>query len=304
MLEVRRLQVLIELDACGSFSAAAQALHLTQPAVSQHVAALEREIGLALVERGTRPVGLTEAGHALVRHARLVIARLEDAEQELEHIAGRWRGRLRFGSFPTALATFVPAAVASLKQHHPFVTLTVIDDHLQRLLPRLQNGELDLALIYDHEALPHDTAAELDLVHLRDDQFHAVLPARHRLARSHRGVKLEQLADDTWIGGGPTSAWFQIVRHSCHQAGFEPRVAFNSDDNVAVQAFTAAGLGVSVIPGLAVRHPLPGVEIRPLLTHTPVRRISVARPAAGFRSPASHTMVELLKHAAAQQPDR
>src|ERR1700704_1854308 len=169
MLDVRRLRVLIALDEHGSFSAAAEALHLTQSAVSQHVAALEREVGLPVVERSTRPIGLTEAGHALVKHARVVFARLDDAEQELAQIAGRWRGRLRVGSFPTALTTFVPTAVTRFKEHHPEVTLSVIDDHLQRLLPRLRQGELDLALIYDHDALTHKPDDDLDRVHLLDD---------------------------------------------------------------------------------------------------------------------------------------
>ena len=300
MLDVRRLQVLAELDARGSFSAAAEALHLTQSAVSQHVAALEREVGLPIVERSTRPIGLTEAGHALINHARLVLARLDDAEQEFAQIAGRWRGRLRFGSFPTALTTFVPTAVTRFKEHHPEVTLTVIDDHLQRLLPRLEHGELDLALTYDHDALTHNPD-DLDRLHLLDDPFHAVLPAQHKLARHRRAIKLEQLAGETWIGRRPTSSWFQIVRHSCHQAGFEPIVAFTTDDYLAVQAFAAAGAGVSVIPGLAVQHPLPGAQIRTLAS-PPVRQISVARRAHVFRSPASLTMLDALKTAADQQP--
>ena len=295
------MQVLIELDARGSFSAAAEALHITQSAVSQHVAALEREVGLPMVERSTRPIGLTEAGHTLVTHARAVLARLDDAEQELAQIAGRWRGRLRFGSFPTALTTFVPTAVTRFKERHPEVTLTVIDEHLQRLLPRLKHGELDLALIYDHDALTHKPDDDLDRVHLLDDPFHAVLPTQHKLARNRRAIKLEQLAGEIWMGGGPTSSWFQIVRSSCHQAGFEPTVAFTTDDYFAVQAFAAAGAGVSVIPGLAAQHLLPGVQIRTLVS-PPVRHISVARLADGFRSPASLTMLDALKAAADQRP--
>src|SRR5262245_6521465 len=150
MLDVRRLRVLSEVAAHGSFSSAAHALRLTQSAVSQHVAALEREVGLPVIERGTRPVALTEAGLALVRHAAGVFARLDGAEQEIEEIAGRRRGRLRFGSFPTALATIAPPAFARFRRRHADVTLTVVDDHLQRLIPRLEGGELDLALVYDH----------------------------------------------------------------------------------------------------------------------------------------------------------
>ena len=134
---VRGIRVLCELAARGSFSAAAQALGLTQSAVSQHVAALERQTGLALIQRGTRPAELTEAGAALVRHGTAISARLDSAEQELAEIAGRRAGRLRFGSFPTALTTFVPAALARLRSQHPALTLTVVDDHMQGLLPRL-----------------------------------------------------------------------------------------------------------------------------------------------------------------------
>src|SRR3954469_1431190 len=112
MLDVRRLRVLSEVAARGSFSAAADALAPPQSGASQPVAALEREVGLTLVERGTRPVELTEAGHALTRHATGIFARLDGAEQELGEIARRRHGRLRFGSFPTALATLVPPAFA------------------------------------------------------------------------------------------------------------------------------------------------------------------------------------------------
>ncbi len=127
MLDVRRLRVLSEIAARGSFTAAADALSLTQSAVSQHIAALEREIGTPVVERGSRPVALTEAGHALTRHATAILARLDGAEQELGEIAGRRRGRLRFGSFPTALATLAPRAFAHFRRRHPAVTLTVVD---------------------------------------------------------------------------------------------------------------------------------------------------------------------------------
>jgi DNA-binding transcriptional LysR family regulator len=298
MLDVRRLRVLSEVAARGSFSSAAEALRLTQSAVSQHVAALEREVGLPLVERGTRPVELTEAGHALTRHATGIFARLDGAEQELGEIAGRRRGRLRFGSIPTALATLVPPAFARFRRRHPEVTLTVVDDHLQRLIPRLEAGELDLALIYDHDALPEIAARDLARVPLLDDPFRAVLPAGHRLARRRRPLELGDLAGEPWIGGAPTSAWFRVVDHACRLAGFVPNVGFASDDYVAIQALGAAGLGVSVLPGLAVAYPLPGVEVRTLRSGAPVRHISAARPPDGYDGPAVTAMVDSLRAAA------
>ena len=297
MLDVRRLRVFSEVAARGSFSAAADALTLTQSAVSQHITALEREVGLQLIERGTRPVGLSEAGYALTRHATGIFARLDGAEQELGEIAGRRHGRLRFGTFPTALATLVPPAFAAFRREHPEVTLTVVDDHLQRLIPRLEAGELDLALIYDHQAIPDIGARDLERIPLLDDVFQAVLPAGHRLARRRRALELSELSGVPWIGGAPTSAWYRIAIDACRRAGFTPQADFASDDHIAVQALVAAGLGVSVIPGLAVVHPLPGLAVRKLSSGAPRRHISAARPRDAYHGAPVVAMIDSLRRA-------
>jgi DNA-binding transcriptional LysR family regulator len=119
----------------------------------------------------------------------------------------------------------VPPAFAQFRRRHPEVTLTVVDDHLQRLLPRLEAGELDLALIYEHEALPEISARDLERMLLVEDEFRAVLPAAHRLTRRRRALELSDLAAEPWIGGGPTSAWFRIVADACRLAGFTPKLA-------------------------------------------------------------------------------
>jgi DNA-binding transcriptional LysR family regulator len=297
MLQVRRLRVLQEVAARGSFSAAAEELMLTQSAVSQHIAALEGEVGLSLVERGTRPVQLTAAGFSLTRHAAGILNRLDAAEQEMAELVDRRQARLRFGCFPTVLGTLMPAAFAQFRRSHPDVRLTIVDDHLHRLLPRLQSGELDVAVIYDHDALPDVAALDLERTPLLEDKFQAVLPAGHLLAR-RRTLRLKDLADEAWIGGAPASAWYRIVRHACRQAGFTPHAGFASDDYVAVQALVAAGLGVSVIPGLAVMHPLPGIVVRPLSTDAPTRLISAACPVDGYRGPALSAMLRTLQTAA------
>lgn len=294
MLDVRRMRVLTQVAEHGSFSAAASMLGVTQSAVSQHIAALEREVGLAVVLRGSRPVELTEAGAALTRHARGILARLESAEQELAEIGERRKGRLRFGCFPTVLATLMPAAFARFRRVHPEVRLTVVDDHLHRLVPRLESGELDLAVIYDHEALPDVGAEGFDRAPLGVDRFQAVLPAAHPLAR-RKALRLSDLRGESWIGGAPSSAWYRIVRHACQQAGFSPQADLASDDYIAVQALVAAGLGVSVIPGLAVMHPLPGVAVRRLASGAPVRHIYAAWPLDGYQGPTLTAMVDSLQ---------
>jgi DNA-binding transcriptional LysR family regulator len=296
MLDPRRLRVLQEVAARGSFSAAAEALAFTQSAVSQQVASLERETGNRLVERGVRPVRLTDPGRALLTHAEAVLARLDEAEQELGEIAGLRRGRLRLASFPTAIATIVPRAVALFSQRHPGVELTVVDSHLQGLLPRLARWELDLALVYGHEALG-EPEARLERTPLLDDPFELVVADGHPLA-GRPAVALEELAGETWIGGTPDGAYARIVLHSCRAAGFEPLVVFGSDDYNAVQAFVAVGLGVAILPRLALAFPRPGLA-RVSLADPPVRRIAAARLAASFRSAATASMLGVLKEVTA-----
>jgi DNA-binding transcriptional LysR family regulator len=245
-------------------------------------------------------VQLTDAGYALSRHASGIFARLDGAEQELAEIAGRRHGRLRFGSFPTALATFVPAAFSDFRARHPEVRLTVVDDHLQRLVPRLEAGELDLALIYEHAALADLAARDLVREPLFDDRFRALLPEGHRLARRAR-LALTDLAGEGWVGGAETSAWWRIVGAACRAAGFAPQVGFTSDDAVAVQALVAARLGVAVIPGLALTRPLPGVAVRDLDGPAPARHICVARPRDAYQGRAVGAMVECLRAAAGER---
>jgi molybdate transport repressor ModE-like protein len=295
---LRGVRVLCAVDARGSFTAAARELGLTQSAVSQHVATLERHLEVTLVDRSSRPAALTEAGHALARHGRALLARLEDAEQELSEVAGRRAGRLRLGSFPTALATFVPPALARFREQRPGVRLTILDDHLQALLPRLYDGELDIALVYDHPALAHRPDGDLDRVTLFEDPFRLVLPERHPLAKGQAPLDLTSLRKETWIGGMPGSTWFRIVLDACRTAGFAPEVAFSSDDYRGVQAFVAAGLGVAVVPGLAVAAgPVPGTRVRRLRAGGPSRRVLAVRPSDAFPSPASRLMMETLASA-------
>jgi DNA-binding transcriptional LysR family regulator len=220
---------------------------------------------------------------------------LEEAEQELSEIAGLRRGRLRLASFPSAISTLVPRAVAVFQQRYPDVRLTVLDDHMQGLVPRLAAWELDLALVYDHEALVTPDV-ELERTLLLDDPFDVVVPSRHPLAR-RASVSLVELADEPWILGTSAGAYEQIVLHSCRAAGFEPRVTFASDDYEAVQAFVAVRVGVAMLPRLALTFMRPGLKRIPL-ERPPVRRISAARLAGGFRSAATDAMVDVLRETA------
>ena len=297
MLDVRRMKVLREVAAQGSFSAAAESLSFTQSAVSQQVAALEREAGAKLLERGSRGVRLTDAGRALVAHADVILARIEDAEEELAALAGLRGGRLRIASFQSAGATLVPHAVKAFHDRHPKVELSMIEAEPDEAQLRLRSGDIDLALVYDFEPLPGTLGDDLELTHLIDDRYDAVLAVDHPLAARKR-IRLADLAAEPWIASSPQCGCRGITDRACHEAGFDLAVAFEADETMAAQALVAAGVGVTIFPRLALNPLHSGVVARSLGPTAPVRRIWAARPAEGYRSPASEAMLQILQDVA------
>lgn len=299
MLDVRRMSVLREVAARGSFSAAAEALSFTQSAVSQQVAALEREAGATLLERGSRGVRLTDAGRALVSHADVILARIEDAEEELAALAGLRGGRLRIASFQSAGATLVPRAVKAFHDRHPKVELGMVEAEPDEAQLRLRSGDIDLALVYDFEPLPDTLGDDLELTHLIDDRYDAVLARDHPLAARKR-IRLTDMAREPWIAGSPQCGCRDITDRACQDAGFDLAVAFEADETMAAQALVAAGVGVTIFPRLALNPLHPGVVARSLGPAAPVRRIWAARPAEGYRSPASEAMLQILQDVAGE----
>ena len=299
MLDVRRMKVLREVAARGSFSAAAEALSFTQSAVSQQVAALEREAGAILLERGPRGVRLTDAGRALVSHADAIIARLEDAEEELAALAGLRGGRLRIASFQSAGATLVPRAVRAFHERHPKVELGMVEAEPDEAQLRLRSGDIDLALVYDFEPIPGTLGGDFELTHLIDDRYDAVIARDHSLA-DRRRVRLEDLAGELWIAGSAACGCREITERACRDAGFEPSVAFEADETMAAQALVAAGVGVTIFPRLALNPLHPDVVARSLGRDAPVRRIWAARLADGYRSPACEAMLQILRDVAGE----
>ena len=293
MLDVKRMRVLKAVADQGSFSAAAESLAYTQSAVSQQIAALERETATVLVDRNARGVRLTEAGRALVCHTDAVLARLADAEAELEAIAGLRGGRLRLASFPSAGATIMPKAIARFREAHPGVELSLEPQEPSAALDLLRAGQCDIALtVEDPQLRPPDDGIER--VHLLDDPLFVALPEGHPLARKPN-LKLADLADDAWMLGSTTRCPdSKILLRACEKAGFEPRIAFQSDDYLAIQGFVAAGVGVCLIPDLALISIRDDVVIRSLGAKPPARRILAATLQSAFRAPATQAMLDVL----------
>jgi DNA-binding transcriptional LysR family regulator len=295
MLNTTRLKILHEVAHRGSFSAAADALDYTQSAISQQIAALEAEAGMTLLQRHPRGVSLTAAGQTLVGHAEGILARLESAEAALGAIAGLRGGRLRMASFPTAGATLMPLAIATFRARYPQVELTLAEGEPEQIAPRLRAGELDLALLFEFDGAA--AQEEITRTELLEDPLYLALPSEHKLAKK-RKLRLEDLREEAWVQTSNASPCARHVVRSCHAAGFEPNVAFESDDYQTVQGLVAAGVGVALIPELALTVVREGIAIRALSPHPPVRQVIAATPAGARLLPAAPAMLAVLSEAA------
>ena len=304
MLDVKQLRVLKSVAEHGSFSAAAEALSYTQPAISQQIAALERTSGATLVDRTSRGVRLTDAGRALVDHAHVVLARLAAAEAELDAIAGVRGGRVRLASFPTASAALLPPAVARFTERHPEVDFTFLEKEPEDAIQMLRAGELEVAIVFEFHNL---TPAEWDRLYggaelhpLVADPMYIALPLGHPLAHKPR-VRLQDLSDELWIQeGNPRNPCGRLHQVACTSAGFDPKIGFRTDDYNVVQGMVAAGVGVSLLPSFALANVRDDIVVRSLGRNAPAREIAAATLAGGYRSPATEALLDILREVSSE----
>jgi DNA-binding transcriptional LysR family regulator len=282
MLDVGKLATLRAVVAHGSFSAAGQALNLTQPAVSRQVSLLERQAGTQLVRRTQQGVHPTEAGRLLVAHADAILGRLALAEAEVADVAGLRRGRLRLGSFFTALVYLSAELAAVLEARHPELFARqpdVIEDALvdrAGALRGLAAAELDLAIVFEHEFEPGPAPEGVEIVELFADPPRVLLPAGHRLAGAE-ALSAPDLAGETWVRAHRGSA-ARLLEHVTRRAGIEPALllAGHGDEPVEAQAFVAAGRGITIAHELNVLIAPGQIAVLPLVGGTPARRVQAA----------------------------
>jgi DNA-binding transcriptional LysR family regulator len=274
MDDLRLLKVLREVALRGSFSAAAEALSYSQPAVSQQIARLEAQAGVKLLERQPKGIKLTPAGEALVRHTERILAQLAEAQAELTEIASSARGRLRLAAFATAAGTIVPLAVSEFRRLRPGVRVELQLMDPPQSIPALRRGDVDLVITEEGGFEADPNLAGLGVERLMDDVLYAALPVDHPLA-TRRAISLGDLTHDDFmlVGLKGTCSDSNIVLRACKQAGFEPRIAYTSDDYFAIQGLVASGMGVALVPGLALVSTREDVAVRPLRGRPPYRRI-------------------------------
>ncbi|MFJ2580142.1 LysR family transcriptional regulator [Kitasatospora aureofaciens] len=290
------MQVLRAVVDHGSVSAAATALGYTPSAVSQQVAALERETGTALLERVGRGVRPTAAGLLLAGHAAAIDRQVAEAGAALADLRAGRSGSLTVRYFATAGASLVAPAVAAFRREHPGVRLDLGMTDPEDPLTEVLDGRADLAVVVRPRDAPHPG---LRLVHLRDDPYRAVLPAGHRLA-AKRVLDLADLADEPWVGAEPEGPCRAAVLGACDAAGFRPSVAVDTEDYATAQGFVAAGLGVALVPVLGLAHRHPGVTVRRVRSPEPVRALHAAVREGAWGQPVLAALVAALRAAARQ----
>ena len=289
-MDPRRLLTFREVAHQGSFSRAGDALALTQPAVSQQVSALERQLGIRLLDRGPGGPTPTEAGALLLAHADAVADRLAQADSQVAELATAERETLRVGAFPSALATVIPAALATLRQQQPELQVEAVEASGDELGAMVASGALHAAMCFQDAADPPRKPEGTERHELGTEAMLVMLAPDHPLAR-RKHIRLSELAGETWVSPSRT----HMIYRSCVAAGFEPRIAFVTRDPVGNSQLVSRGLAVTLVPELLVGR-LAGVAMVPLEGLQPHRSLYALTPAAGVRASARAFLTAL--HAA------
>lgn len=287
-MDPRRILTFRVVARLRSFSEAARELHVSQPSISQQVAQLETEAGVRLFDRGKGGLRLTHAGETLLVHAENLAWRLDLARTQIASIATDSHQQLRIGSFPTALAGFIPASIGRLRASDPDMRITVTEVTPSTLDAQLFSGALDLAVTYQDSDQPrreHDDATRIDLL---AETFLLAMTKQHRLAHGTGPVDLSDLADDEWVV--PSLDGF--IARTCREAGFEPRVAAVTQDPRAMHGMIMRGIAVGMIPSLLVDS-YPEIAVRTIRGRTPSRDIYALLPPGEPHHHADHVIAAL-----------
>lgn len=281
--DVQSLRIVRSIADTGSITRAAEALGLSQPAVSQHLRRLEARLGIAVVERIGRGIRLTEAGRVLARHAPAVTLAIDAAAEELAQLRGLRTGVVRLVAFPSASPVLVPRLIAALASSHPGLSLTYIEAEPPEAVAAVREDRADIALTFSYPGDrddPHRSSARgLSVRAAGRDDLMLVLPVGHAAV-----TEITELADETWIAGCPRCRGHLL--ELCERAGFEPRIGYETDNYVAVEGLVAQGIGVATLPRMALESfpLLPGVVTAPLPA-AEARRLHVVTAQGAERVP-------------------
>jgi DNA-binding transcriptional LysR family regulator len=304
MLDVRRLRVLQYLATHGTVAAAAQALYLTAPAISQQLAALEREVGLPVVEKQGRTLRLTPVGELLVSHAEIVLSDLAAAESDLEAIRGGGRGILRIAAFASAARALIAPVwkqILGAEEADTSLKLELVEQEPDAALESLRRRDVDLAIVHGYTVLPRDFPTGCEQAKLLEEP---VLLALHPEHATRMGIEpgetvdLARLSDSPWLTPGPETTCYEMIQRACGAAGFVPAIRCRSSDFSVLAALVAAGAGAALLPRMTLPDATPGpISLHPLL-HPVIRTVYTVSQSGTSRRPDILYLRELLQQAA------
>lgn len=291
MVDAVRLRAFREVALKGSFTAAAASLRISQPAVSQHIAKLESDTGVVLLDRSTRRVRLTGPGQVLLKHAEKLLGHLEQARIELAGLHELDAGELRLAAFPSAAATIVPPLIGAFRKALPNVAVRLSEADPPISLPRLAAGELDAVIAYDYPLLAITRQPSQRWYVLAEDPMAVAVLADDPLA-DHDEIRLGDLADRAWVA--PYDCVCRdALTFAARRARFTPNVVSETNDYLAMLGIVAAGVGIAVLPRLIAHHANPAVALRPLADRQLRRTIAVVTRANGYSPPFLDRLIDL-----------
>lgn len=301
MLNPLHLRTLIEVVRTGSFAEAARRLGYTPSAVSQQISGLERAVRLTLFEREPHSVRATVAAELLAERSQEVLASFDALDHEIEAISSGSLGQLRIGSFPTASATLLPLGLAAFVQRYPSVEVHLDEGEPDELLQVLQDGELDIALVYRYDLVPRTWPHRLVETELLHENLLLLLPADHPLAGRSQ-VGFAELRDATWIASREGSAGASCLERACATAGFAPSIAFRSNNYDVVEGLVGAGLGIAMVPALGHDRSAPGVTAAEVGGLRLQRHVSALHRVASVATPVQEVLSAFREAAERLEP--
>ena len=304
MLDLRRLRLLRELNQRGTIAAVADALQFTPSAVSQQLAMLEREAGVALLERAGRGVRLTDAALVLVGHADALLDRAALAEADLAAAAGTVTGRARIAGFQSVTLRLVMPAIEALARDAPRLRCEVIEAEPEQALPGLALGDLDFVIGDEWQHQPRHLPDGVERHELLRDPVRLVLPARHPAARRHKeAVPLAELAGEAWTSGHTRMGWEGMTQRTCRElGGFDPDIRHRANDATISLALVSRGLAVAMLPDLPLPRRHPGIALRAIAEAPIFRAVFAATRTSDAARPSTRALVAAVRDAAAALP--
>ncbi len=293
MLDLRRLRIFAAVAEGGSFTAAASVLYLSQPAVSQQMAILEREAGVPLLERLPRGIRLTPAGEFLAKRTTRLLTDMTEIEDELTCF-GVGQQEVHIGAFSTAGADLIPLAIRAFRERRPDVRIVLMPARATDVVAQLHSSRIAVGLVWDYDFAPQVTDTSFERVELLADPLRVVVPIDHPAA-GERDVALRDLAEEQWIVRSHRPPYAQAFEQMCRIAGFEPRVTFRTDNYQAIQGLVAASIGLGLVPRLSLAPRRRDVIALPMAPPAFSRRVAALAIPGANRSSVVNDLLDVLR---------